>query len=569
MRCYGCDSETRKGPPITFQLFGSEGGDCYFLEGEKPSEFFIRLIDSLPGADLVIWGHNLDFDLISFFWDRRTELAKENFLFKVGEYTVSGIYSNLVFCSLKKPGKRVLLLDTYAYFQTTLDELAKLHCPDLPKLKRPAGLGSKYFTASDLEFIQYSIRDAQIAYQVGRSIMSMSNTWDIPLSVSMPNFSGKMFRKHFLGQNKIPFLGVGYQNNFRFAAHGGKNLIAAPAGEYDNCYILDIVSAYPHAMTQLPGLTRPQGYKTIKIQGTPGEYIKDFPLWGVYRVSGIAYPCQYPILFDADFRCVCNEFKNIWVSGPELNEGVASGELLITDLEGVFYEDTEKEAHPLREFAEYFFKMKREATNPIDREAYKLILNSLTGKFLEKIEVDRANNDEIEVETETKTEKIFQVGAMYNAFISALITGHTRAKIHYWEHKYNGLHTSTDSIITQEKPDPADLGINMGDLKIEAFGKLILFRNKLYLLLDEKGNIIKAIKHGFHGNLQELFELYLRGTKNYIVSERNPLKNSMRYNWTPNKWDWREYQLKNIPFLNKKVDYSGELARIALEENQD
>jgi hypothetical protein len=142
-------------------------------------------------------------------------------------------------------------------------------------------------------------------------------------------------------------------------------------------------------------------------------------------------------------------------------------------------------------------------------------------------------------------------GGMFNPFIATLTTGHTRAYIHRLEHEYEALHTSTDGIFTQKKPQESS---GLGGLSIEAYGTLLLLRNKLYIFygktdkpepekkrsaLFPKLEIVKWALHGFHSTVETLEAMYENGLTEYDYIKVNKLRESLRRNLTPNKFEKR------------------------------
>lgn len=544
----GGDSETCNGEPITFQFFHPQEKLCAFIETSPRKSFsdFVGYLDSLPnnGGTYVIYIHNLKFDLVSFFYDRLHLLKNEEIDFQYKNWTFKGVYANTTFlyCFHANKHKTVCLIDTSAFLYGSLDSLSKIICPDLPKLKAPKGLGKKKFRQSDLKFFQYAMRDAEICHKVGLFLEDLHEDYDIQQTVSIASMAAKIFRRKYL-KVFIPEI----PKNIMFAAlhsyHGGKNNITVPRGVYKNVYGLDIISAYPYAMSMLPSFSKKNLYK--KFRGN--SRTKRVPEFGVYKVSGNAKACKWPVLFNHGFKAITGDFENIWTTGFELNEGLRIGEIKLSEIFGYYYEaKMDKIKSPFKEYVAEFFRLKDIEKDPIKRMAYKILLNSLYGKFIATNK--KYNNDDTAIECNL-SEKIkpLKINAdkhasgLFHPFIATLITGHTRAYIHKLEHKYKALHTSTDGIITKIKPQVKK---GLGGLKLEFEGNAEILRNKLYIIRNKKGEIIKYALHGFHGDINTLLKCLKNPKMEYRYMHVNKVKESLNRGLKANNFEQRIATLK-------------------------
>ncbi len=541
----GVDSETKRGKPITFQFYSESLGieKIIWLDNEKNAtrEFF-SFLDSLPNTrdrHYVLFGHNLAFDMVSFFYDRHDILRDESIQQTWYGWSVEIVYAHVRFAVFRKKDKKVTLIDTLAYFVRKLEFLAQIVCPDLPKLKMPKGLGQKKFTPKDKAFSAYAMRDAVIAYRVGEKLLEMHREMDVSLAVSAPHFASKVFRKTFLKETiPLPPRKVIYAalNSY----HGGKNNITVDAGYYPGVYCLDIRSAYPYAMRGFPSFSNAKLYRALSGTRTPktGEY---FPPFGIYKISGIANECKWPIIYDHKFKPVTGSFENIWITGFELNEALRLKEVKLTYVYGYYY-DAEKDtvASPFAAYVDEFFKRKDTAKDKIYREFWKLLLNSLYGKFIQTRGVSSITNLVYDMDEKKLIEDSSIVASgLFNPFIASLITGHTRAYLHRIEHENKALHSSTDGIITQRKPKEIP---GLGGLSIEAEGDALILRNKLYVIYAprKRGSkklkskvyrgkeIIKYALHGFHGDVNTLEVMWKRGIREYEYTKVNKLRESLR-----------------------------------------
>lgn len=556
----GVDTETLAGEPITFQFYSAELGMDKILwlkSGADATRSFFNFLDSLnlrDGKMAVLWGHNLEFDMISFFYDRYKMLTDESIEGNFYGWDTHIVYAHVKFARFRKGKKTVMLIDTFAYFTTSLAKLADMVCPELPKLEPPPGLGSRRYSASNKKFVEYAMRDALIAYRAGVEIHKMHNELDIPLCVSAPHFASKVFRRKFL-KLPIPLPPRSIVYSAMHSYHGGKNNVTATAGFYRGVRAVDIRSAYPFAMAGFPSFSNPKLYKTIRGSGTP----KRLPPFAIYKIDGTAADCPYPSLYNHSFKPLVGDFSGQWVTGFELNEALARGEVRLMRTEGYYYDaEKDNEPSPFAEYVTHWFNKKEKPEDKIHRECYKLLLNSLYGKFIQT----RSNAIMSDLVFDLDDNKLVDAaeiiaGGLFNPFIATLITGHTRAYIHRLEHDYKALHTSTDGVFTQKKPR---LSQGLGGLSVEASGDLLLLRNKLYIFyapissipkgkqytastIHPKLAITKYALHGFHGTLSQLEQIWVSGNREYEYIKVNKLRESIRRNLTVNKFEPRRATL--------------------------
>jgi hypothetical protein len=298
-------------------------------------------------------------------------------------------------------------------------------------------------------------------------------------------------------------------------------------------------------MATFPSFYHQNLYKKIRQDFSPGESWEKFPEFGIYKIWGRTSPCKYPIIFrkvrnDAMQPCQ-GDVDGVWTTGFELNEALESGEFTPKIIDGYYYESwNDPDKSPFAEFAKDLFELKNTAPDNLRREFYKVILNSISGKLIET----RKFNSECEFGYDENLNKVLdgdvrKVGQLFNSFIAALITGHTRAHIHRLEHKYEAIHTSTDGIFVLKKPSEV---AGLGGVKIDFRGDLLIVRNKVYLgytevqEFDAQGRgallesvllpgrfIKKAATHAFYARPAGLEALILK------YQNETPTKNGFAY----------------------------------------
>lgn len=570
---YGADSETCRGKPITLQFYSEDRDENLIVfvdEHTAMQEFFAWLQTLSRHATHVIYCHHLKFDLVSFMYGAHSRLSSE-FEFMYGQWRIEGCYGAPTFCKIRHKSDRdartIFIVDSLLWYQGTLAKAADLFCPGLPKLAMPKGLGEQIFSSRDDSFIEYAMRDAEVAYHIGKAVQAMHSEFDLPQSVSLASMSANIFRRHYLDYT-IP---QPPQDSMIEAAllsyHGGKNNLttgAAPAW-HTGVRALDISSAYPYAMSELPAFSEEKLYKRYKL----AHRARSVPPYGVYKISGTVAPCEWPCIFSHDFKPLHGRVSDVWVQGLELNEALASGELKLTRIRGFYYDhERDKQSPALRSFVKDFYHRKETQTEKTWRHMYKITLNALYGKFIQTrkkklglfVQIDPETDAPVSLELRTQA----TAGGMYHPFIASAITAHTRAYIHQIEHAYQAIHTATDGIFTKVRKSVAALRgrprSGLGSLQPEGAGTLLLLRNKCYILYAERKSkdtfpskafkgkhILKFAKHGFMGSVYDLEKLIAKNRRKYSTTRANTLRTSIQRGLQVNDFERHDYVLKIGP----------------------
>lgn len=558
----GCDSETLNGPPITMQFYSEHCrkiNGCVFIGKRRAIDVFLSQLAKLPSGHYRMYGHNLEFDMLSFLWEARAKLRDGNIDLKVGRWQITGRYSKPIFAVIDDGHRYVELVDSFLWFMSSLESAAERVCPDLPKLPRPAGLGTTMYTTKDSSFVEYAMRDAVVAFHLGVAVEKFHEELDIPPQISLASMASAVFRLHFMRANIYQPPIYGWMVGAAASYHGGVNRVrpgAAPAW-HTNVTALDISSAYPDAMLRFPDMSDPNGYKSFRARNL--KKLQGIPEYGVYQISGKAAPCDWPALFGHDFKPLLGGFKDVWVTGYELNQALDAGEVQLRAISGYHYEG-DTGYSPFAEYVKTFYRMKSDASDPVMRYMYKIQLNALTGKFIQT-SPDYTLADGHLV-------KIKRAGGLYHPFVASLITGHTRATMHVLEHEYEAIHTATDGIFVPRSHKGAATK-SIGAVVSEGRGDLALFRNKLYIFYTdsaEKGksfesqafkgrHILKCARHGFQGTIGDLERMLISGDRSYRKNKPIKLKTALKTGVDPNKFILETRHLRNLDTPFKVFNY--------------
>lgn len=166
------------------------------------------------------------------------------------------------------------------------------------------------------------------------------------------------------------------------AYYGGRAFCAKP-GRHERMVTLDLKSAYPYVMTQLPD---PVTATYQRITGRTFD-LDDFKgKWGVLRVNGECLDDVYPatrIHEESRLRYVVGKFEAFSFTIPELVMGVARGALTIDRIiTGVVIEGSPDKSFMRRFVLERYAMKEKYGKEPLGQLS-KLLMNSSYGKLVE------------------------------------------------------------------------------------------------------------------------------------------------------------------------------------------
>jgi hypothetical protein len=604
---FGADTETFHGKPLSLQLAGpSDELFTYADKGDILPTFYNWIFGRARCKGInIVYFHNLRFDLRILFADHLLKIY-EQFSDIYFETTIQGItippeeygkhldrvevkllYGKVNKATFIYQGTVVHVFDSLAFTQASLARSLKMFGVPVKKSVQPEGIGRidvRRLPKADpyrLAFEGYAIQDARAERLLGLKLMDFHKEYGIAPSLSLPSFAARVFRKKFLMPSEsIPFPPIPCVKASEFSFHGGENFYAFNGPRIiEDVYEADISSAYPFAMSELPGQTSGEFLRVNKFR--KGRV-------GVYCLSGVVPEGEYPLVFSHDFKPLPpgEPFADLWHGSYE-TEIILKCCKSVKVIDGWIWQPDKNSKNRLGDYARFFYRKKQETpkTDP-SYHFYKIMLNALFGKTVSTIAlvsdelreeiaklqasgVDVPDNmilDERFDEVLGKYVKIshsWKAGAFYNPFWGTLITSHCRAYLHGLMTKYGALHAATDAIKTTSKVKASE---GLGGIKLEAFGRCLFFRNKLYLhfskgfnycghdlknpekhpykyppkhpkagqfMLDHDGqHLCKVAMHGFKGPLDLLFDnreslfrtRMLKYTYEHVVGLREGLK---------------------------------------------
>jgi hypothetical protein len=550
----GFDSEADDSRPFLFQFSeqGTSEDECIVVDVPPVDNaglhtFMQYICKRLLGKfgrthEVIFYGWNLTYEWTQLFHDL-PELADQDevniemtvdydgheYEFKWTVYNDKRVFAKIV---NENAHLTIRILDGMMFYKTGLDKGAKMLGLGEKYAPAPCDLvgswhenqhDNNYITrelATDPEFLRYARRDAYITRLIGEQIIGLHEDYDIPQTISAPHFASSVFKRRFLTR-EIELPETPLEQAGLWSYHGGKNGFYLPGpARIEGCWQYDITSAYPEAMRQLPNIET-AAWRTVN-HYTPNRH-------AIY-VATLQYtrcPWRGMMMHDGKWP-ESGYIEDVCLTSYELDAMVERGEAKVLSCRG--WEMEGEPGGPLEHYVDVFFTEKARSEGA-KRETAKLMLNSLYGKFFQKVALGIVGYYSMEtheiIEHNPDGAFDWRASGLYHPPIASLITGFVRAKIHRMEHKYQSIMTSTDGMFAYEPPDPADVGRDLGALTAEK-GELSIWRERLYVFRSPALAAPKVAYHGFWGKLDQLEAVPLaHGQYDYTSRHMVTLKESL------------------------------------------
>jgi hypothetical protein len=459
----------------------------------------VKRLEDFPQKSLI-FAHNLDFDLTNILGEDLKWLARRKKIKGWNGFFTFGQATNLARFKNKELGYDLKFVDTCNFYSGSLKQVANAELP-LKKLDKPSYLGFREpYDEEKMYFAKYAVRDAELCYLLGLKIYEDYFKMCGGFAYTKAGLAVKSFRHLFL--SKPFYLPDKIDMQFIWNAFNGARFESYGRGMFKNVSVGDVNSLYPYAATFPMPFSNPHlTHLTLE------EYERDKDIFiGWCKISG-KYKTEktYPVIPQRTNRLYFPlEFEDTYLTTYELEPALKDIDLSECKIRG-FYPTEADIKHPLKNYVEFYYEKKKELDDKKDsgekltesektsRNFYKAMMNHLYGKTGER---HKHYN---------KKGQIYEVaGKFFNPFVCSLITGKSRAILGGLVNKYKALYADTDSVVTNR---PIQYSTNLGGLKEEARGDILLIRPKVYFVLqDEK--VIKCARHSFRVKFKD--EQYCR-----------------------------------------------------------
>jgi hypothetical protein len=448
-------------------LFGGvyiAGNYEVFTDREKMKSF----LTSRTFRGFTFFAHNLEYDMNRIFLDdenlERYYIGSRLVFAKYGQ--AESEYSDA------KNGKVYSHAHTIWYFDSAgisgYQPLSKIgDMLGIPKMET-----DYYAQEITAEYIEYNRRDCEITYKFVDQFQKTINALGGNLSASAAGCALDLFRRKFMsdecGYWPIPEYRL---DKIQEAYYGGRTEVFN-FNKFSELRYYDINSSYPFAMLQdMPILDTwkngvnidKDGITLAEVRIDNAEYYPPLP----YRAGKLFFPVGR---WKAYFTNI--ELRTMNELCPGMSFRTIGG--WHYDLSFPIFED----------YINALYVKKRDAKNPVEKNIFKLLMNSLYGKF--------GQHSRLEIIRGSKKEIIDEPKAYANIIWSAQITSIARINLYKMIRSTNAVYCDTDSSMTEATLETSKEigGIDLKEtlFDFEARG------NKFYYYTDKDGNRVEKIK---------------------------------------------------------------------------
>lgn len=502
----------------------------------------------------ILYCYNIAFDM-TFILNEIAKRKYEFFLIQSNQAILG-----MTFAKNKEEMKKnaIQMKDFFCFTHTSLEylsEVFKTENKKYPNLKSKEEYEEFFNTCNDEELEKHCIQDVKILAEcinIFRNTIFNEFAIDFFKNIySLASLSIKIFRTNFMTEkieNSIFELrGVkGKRQHIKLKKELYDSIMSSYSGGYCDVFdsniqhdlvCFDINSSYPFQMTKIQKFPCGKGYLTENLQLFE-DFAKDIPTICFCKIH---FNNKYfiPVKSEVKLKRV-KDFEG-WITSLEYFY-LKEKNVDVRFIKGYYFVDYDK-SHSLYSFASTIYNKRKNTDNDIMKFIYKIILNSLYGKFAQKVHskskqykiidekidieseyVEIKLSDEISI-AEITTEKECKKTFMFPLW-SSLITASGRLQLLEMIHNTNAVYCDTDSVYAKKEncqsiQDSKELGGWKLEKEIREFRAIA---PKVYAYTDIKDN--KEIKmKGVSKNIRsELYDKILNFEYGSEIETKEELK---------------------------------------------
>ena len=437
----------------------------FFTSKSELTKFLFGLKDKKikKKSTRLIIGHNIEFDLkfVDF------KIAAENG-FTLKKFMLNPTY--MVFYHEEKD-IRVVFLDTFNFYKTSLEKL-------FPNEK--VKIDFSVYDYSDLKKLKERCKmDVFLTAKLAFNLKG----------ISASDMSFKVFRQKKVYIQKIE------TEVAKKSYYGGRVECYVNSLRIENVKYYDFNSLYPSVMK---GNLYPTKF-IQEIENPSFDFVKTLIKKGFFIFAEVEVEVPEnvkipPFPFkgaDGKLYFPVGRFTT-YLAQPEIELGLQLGYIKkFIKVEEYFAQRI------FDEFVEEYYRLRQE--HPELKDYYKLILNSLYGKFGQReheTKIIEVNDVDFVGKIQDESGESYYIfngygfktktvdKRKYNVAIASAVTSYARVKLYNEIRKidFNVVYVDTDSIFTTEKLETSS---DLGKLKLECEGEFLGFRAKCYIIKDK------------------------------------------------------------------------------------
>lgn len=457
----------------------------------------------------TIWGVNIPYDLNNVFGPWLKQLM-----------TLQYVRSQFMRGTMK--GASVTFFDTLRHWAASVEEMGKVI--GVPKLSMP----HSGCTCDDC--VEYCRRDTEIPWRFVSEMLSRYESLGLfTIRSTLPSMALQLFKQFYTKE----FIEVDSYilRLMRKAYYGGRVEVYRTGEITGRINHYDVNSLFPSVMRENVFPDTDSLYLTEK---------PDFNREGIFEGMVYIPYNNFPSLPVRDEELIfpIGQVYGSWPY-PEMRRLIEDGGRVVSCRQAVEFEETEE---PFKNYVEFCYRKRKEASNKLDDTFWKLMLNSLYGKFGQGADLEVIHNGEA---------KTINAKAKHaNVVWSAYVTSYARLRLlDYLRSCESCFYTDTDSLFTF---DDLPVSEELGALKLEGVYKYTWFKgNKLYCVESDDGKSYTKAKGVPRKSAEEFFR-----TGRATFQRPLKLKEAWKRGMQPNLWMEHEKELHK-EYTKRKINGDG------------
>jgi hypothetical protein len=470
-----------------------------------------------------VWACNTEYDLLNLFGDWTAKVL-----------TLQYVSSGLMRATMDESD--VVFYDTLRHWPMSVEAMGKFI--GKPKMK-------DYLSDRVTPKLKAAcLRDTEIVYEFVRTMLSRYDSLNLQIKSTLPAMAMQYWNNCF-NKWELPKLKQDLRDKFREGYYGGRVEVYRFGKINGPIYHYDINSLYPYVMKRFeyPDITRKEK-KTNK---------PDFHKFGMANIDiEIPYhniPCL-PFRSNKEILFPYGKMKGVYCY-PEIRQAIIDGGKVLKVHWAIEYD---RGITPFTGYVDTCYQNRLESKTELDEKFWKLMMNSLYGKF--------GSKDSLLTLTGDREFIITTASRFSNVIWSAYVTCYARLvlleKLRKADFHSDVYYTDTDSIFTSQVLKTSK---ELGALKLEGvYKRAEFFGNKVYVTDDVyRARGIPRKKEGLKDDPAKDF---IR-TGRCIFRRPARLRESRRSFAMANVWYQAEKKFKTV-YTKRKIFKNGETNPLTL-----